>query len=300
MRPLRALVQVRVRVMIEAEEAVADLMERVMGVPPVLYTREATLRTDVSAYLTRPGQWTPRRQVALAKGLARLRRAGLPLGLARISVRSLPPRDWAESWKNHFHVLLIGRKLLVRPTWSRRRPGRGQAVITLDPGLSFGTGQHPTTLFCLEQVVRWRPRTAPRSFLDLGTGSGILALAAARLGYAPVVGVDHDPAAVCAAEANAAQNDLAGSVCFRRADVRRLRGRLQRPHDLVAANLLDDLLVGEAGRIRGLVKPGGRLVVAGILDAQFLRVQTAFETLGLRLRRSVLGKGWRSGLFEAG
>ena len=133
--------------------------------------------------------------------------------------------DWAESWKRHFKPIEIGDALLVKPSWSKRRPRKNQAVVILDPGLSFGTGQHPTTAFCLREIVRLKlakergrlarefktrhhadEPSALQSFLDIGTGSGILAIAAAKLGYQPVHAFDFDAEAVRIARANARAN----------------------------------------------------------------------------------------------
>ena len=92
----------------------------------------------------------------------------------------LQPRNWAEAWKRHFKPLMIGKRLLIRPSWSRHRPGARQLEVVLDPGMSFGTGQHPTTSFCLEELLRARVPAQAQCLLDVGTGSGILAIAGAK------------------------------------------------------------------------------------------------------------------------
>src|SRR5262249_14591442 len=142
----------------------------------------------------------------LSCGLAAIARTGLGLGPARIRWLPVPLADWRESWKRHFSPRLIGGRLLVRPSWSPSRPGPGQVEIVLDPGLSFGTGQHPTTDYCLSEVVRLRPRGIRRSLWDVGTGSGILAIAAAKLGFGPIEAWDLDPSAVRVAGQNALEN----------------------------------------------------------------------------------------------
>ena len=114
----------------------------------------------------------------------------MKIGAGKIEIAKVKREDWAESWKRHFHPIEIGKTLLVKPSWSKKRPAKNQAVVILDPGLSFGTGQHPTTSFCLHQIARGRKNGTPRpSFLDIGTGSGILAIAAAKLGYPAGSGV---------------------------------------------------------------------------------------------------------------
>ncbi len=145
--------------------------------------------------------------------------------------------DWAESWKRHFKPIEIRVKarpsaarqsasqppsLLVKPSWSRRRAAKNQAVVILDPGLSFGTGQHPTTAFCLHEIARCRQPGTAQSFLDIGTGSGILAIAAAKLGYAPVQAFDFDPESVRVAGDNARKNRVTGRLKLTRGDLAKL------------------------------------------------------------------------------
>jgi ribosomal protein L11 methyltransferase len=291
------LLNIAFAVPIEAEVEVAALFERVFGVAPVLYTDEETLVTDVGVYLTDPGAWTSTRQQQLDAGLARLRQTGLPLGRRRLRVRRLRNEDWAESWKRHFRPFEVGAALLVKPTWSRRTPRAGQAVVFIDPGLSFGTGQHPTTRFCLEQIVAARRSSSAPSLLDVGTGSGILAIAALQLGYRPVAAFDFDPAAVRVARANARLNNVGAALRPVRQDLRRLPREPGRRYTVVCANLLDDLLRAERDRIVARLAPRGRLVLAGILDRQFPAVRAAYESAGLRLVADKAAGEWRSGAF---
>jgi ribosomal protein L11 methyltransferase len=193
----------------------------------------------------------------------------------------------------------IDQALLIKPSWTRRRARAGRAVVVIDPGLSFGTGQHPTTRYCLQQIVAVRDAEKGQSFLDVGTGSGILAIAAIRLGFSPVAAFDVDPVAVRIAGANARGNRVAGRIRFRCVDVSRLPIRAARRFDLICANLTADLLVTEAGRLARRLRPGGRLVVAGVLRREFDAVRQAFRRAGLRLTRSRVEEEWRSGVFSA-
>ena len=199
----------------EAEEAVVELCRAIFPEPPVSFTDADTGRVAVNVYVGKP---VGRAAVVLRirSGFAVIRRSGLNAGSGKISIRKIPHRDWAESWRRHFKPLEVGSALLVKPSWSRRRPRAGQAVVVLDPGLSFGTGQHPTTAFCLRQVAACRDPRRPQSFLDIGTGSGILAIAAAKLGYSPVEAFDNDPVAVRRARDNARRNGVAGKVRIHR------------------------------------------------------------------------------------
>lgn len=282
---------------IEAEEPVAALMERLFRRTPALYTGEEAAVTKISVYLESERGWTSAKRIALLRGLAQLHAAGLAIEPARLRLRSLRPESWIHAWKRHFQPVEIGAVLLVKPTWSRRRPQPWQAVVTLDPGLSFGTGQHPTTRFCLEQVVACRNLAQPPSLLDVGTGSGILAIAAAAVGYQPTIAFDLDPVAVKAARANARVNRVARQVRFLRDDVRHPRFTTGTPFHLVCANLTSDLLLAQAGRLARWVHPKGRLVLAGILKREFRAVRDACSILGLRLVATRVGREWQSGAF---
>lgn len=218
---------------------------------------------------------------------------------ARVSLKKLRREDWAESWKRHFKPLQIGSRLLVKPSWSKRQPRPGQAVVVLDPGLSFGTGQHPTTSFCLQQVAAFRRPGTAQSCLDIGTGSGILAIAATKLGYAPVLAYDFDPEAVRVALQNARSNGVGQTIRISQQDVTQTPSLGGRKFDLVCANLLADLLVKALPQITARVAPGGRLVIAGILRREFAEVRRAYGTAGWRLVASRVKNEWQSGVFEA-
>jgi ribosomal protein L11 methyltransferase len=284
----------------ESEEAVAAALERWVGQAPVSYTDAESRASTVSAY---PPQ-LPAPARALRRGLGgelkAIERLGLDIGPARLAIRKLHERDWAHAWKRHFKPVDIGGVLLLKPSWSRRAAKKGQSVIVLDPGLSFGTGRHPTTSFCLREIVRLRAQTRPSSFLDVGTGSGVLAIAAAKLGYRPVRGVDVDPISVRVARSNARRNRATGVVKITQDDFRRLPPRARRKYDLVCANLTADLLVNHAKSIRGFLRTGGRLVLAGILDREFDAVATAYAKKGMALVRLRVEGGWRSATFQIG
>jgi len=292
----KVLWQLSIAVSGEAEEAVEALLQSCYG-PAVSYTDVETGTTTLSVYFGSRPDWTTPVRMRLRSGLQRIRRCGLNIGPARISVRKLHPENWAESWKRHFKPLVIGRRLLIRPSWDRRKARRGQQTIVLDPGLSFGTGQHPTTRFCLEQLVSRRKPLQTQSLLDLGTGSGILAIAGVRMGYAPVLGLDFDRIAVQIARVNAASNDVADQLRFRQQDIRRLPLKAPAKYSMICANLASNLLISEALKIVAWLSTGGVLVVAGVLRTEFRAVQTVYERLGLRLDASGSDREWCSGSF---
>lgn len=300
-RPYREAWSLTVLTSAEAEDAVGELLFRLTGEPAVASHSRATGLSAVAVYLSRRASWSPRLRTALRSELEHTATCGLDIRPARISFRRVPPTDWRESWKKHFQPLAIGRQLLVRPSWSRRRPVSGQAELVLDPGLSFGTGQHPTTKFCLREVVRLRPRTPehPAALLDVGTGSGILALAAARLGYQPVIAFDFDPESVAIAHENATGNELTDRLEIRCRDVAKLPPRPRRTFDVVCANLTADLLLRHAPTLAAHVRPGGHLVLAGILATEFDAVQARFEAEDIRLHvvRHAVRREWKSAAF---
>lgn len=283
----------------EAEDAVGELLTLHVAPSPSAYTDVETNVTTVSVYSQRPPTNLPATKAALQAGLKQLKHYGINVGVARIQTVKLPRENWANSWKRHFPALEIGPALLVKPSWIKRKLRPGQKLVVLDPGLSFGTGQHPTTGFCLREIVRGRKSGLPGSFLDMGTGSGILAIAAAKLGYAPIHAFDYDPQCVKVSRANARRNRVDTKIRISQADLTKLPERKARQYDFVCANLLANLLMTERDRILARVKPDGVLVVAGILKREFSEVQSVYEAAGWRLVASKVEKEWRSGTFVA-
>jgi len=282
-----------------AEEAVAELLGNIFDLPATTHTEFATGRTTTSIYCDSNPAELRAELAALREGLARVKQCGLDIGPGRIRAQKLRRENWAESWKRHFKPIEIGDVLLIKPSWSKRRPRVGQAVVVLDPGLSFGTGQHPTTSFCLRELTRCRMLGQPQALLDLGTGSGILAIAAAKLGYSPVEAIDFDPDSVRVARANARTNRVSAKIRFIHLDLAKLSLRPDYQYDLICANLLSTLLVAQSKRIVRRLKRDGTLVVAGILKSEFGLVAKACRAMGLSLRTSRVEKEWRSGTFSA-
>lgn len=233
----------------------------------------------------------------LREGLQVLAADGIDVAPARIQVKKVPARDWSESWKRHFKPLDLGPRLLVKPTWSRRVPKKTQALVVLDPGLSFGTGQHATTRFCLEQLVALRDPQSVQSMLDVGTGSGILAIAAVKLGYQPVNAFDFDADCVRVANENTELNEVAAALIVTHDDITQVPKKPKQRYSVVCANLIYDLLIAERDRLLARVTPGGSLVLAGILETQFGMVRKAFEEAGWKLVAATTDKEWRSGTF---
>ena len=281
----------------EGEEAVVGLMERLFAQSATVYAPEGRDLSVATVYTSRRADQTRSKRSALQEGLEFLGTCGLDLGKHQIVIQRVPREDWSTSWRKHFKVLEFGRALLIRPSWSKRKAAKGQAVVTLDPGLSFGTGQHATTSFCLRQLVQAAKSGQAQSFLDIGTGSGILAIAAVKLGYRPVKAFDNDPVAVKVAKANAKRNRVADRLLLVRRDLTQVSSKESVQYDFVCANLIQDLLLSQSRRILGRLARGGRLVLAGILATQFDEVQASYEAAGLKLQAVAVEREWKSGLF---
>jgi ribosomal protein L11 methyltransferase len=203
---------------------------------------------------------------------------------------AIADEDWAEAWRAHFAPMEVGRSLLVTPPWQQPAPN-GRAVITIEPGRAFGTGQHGSTCGCLRLVEDIVERDRPARALDIGTGSGILAIAAVKLGVASATAIDSDPDAVAAAAGNAARNGMAGRVSAHVADVETFTTE---PAPLVLANLLAAAHHRLGARYRTYLEAGGALVLGGILDAERDGVVAALARHGFRARRALSVEGWSS------
>jgi ribosomal protein L11 methyltransferase len=293
-----ALWRISVSTTAESEEIVSDLLSEVFGEPVASFTHATTGETTVEAYLSHKLAHIERSLRQLRGRLEQLRAEAQLSGTGRMTFRELARQDWAESWKRHFPPLEIGRTLLLRPSWSHDARAKGRIVVVLDPGLSFGTGHHPTTGFCLQQLVRFGHAGRPQAFLDAGTGSGVLAIAAAKLGYGPVIAFDFDPEAVRFAKANARRNRVGRRIRFYQHDLAAQKPWKQRQFALVCANLTADLLVNQRERLCSWVLPGGLLVLAGILHSEFEGLRKHYENAGAGLITSRRRGEWRSGSFR--
>ena len=186
--------------------------------------------------------------------------------------------DWAEKWKEQLSVLHIGRHIVIRPSWLDYAPEPDDIVIKLDPGMAFGTGLHPTTQMCLaalEELLRPGAKV-----LDLGTGSGILAIAAARLGAGHLLALDNDPDAVKTARRNVTTNEVQKIVDVRCGSLAEAQGA----YDFVLVNILAKVIVDMTrGGLATHVRPGGNLIATGIIAGQEPEVIAAMEKKGLTL-----------------
>jgi ribosomal protein L11 methyltransferase len=268
--------EVSVRVNQEAAEAVAEVLSRYapQGVAFDL-PEDAEAEVTVKAYL------------AIDEAIA-LRRRKVEEGLWHLSqiwpvipeptFRRIPDQDWTATWKEQIPVLHLGERVVIKPSWRTYSPAKGDVVLELDPGIAFGTGLHPTTQLCVaavEELVQ-----PGMSVLDMGTGTGILAMVAARLGAGAILAVDNDENAIIAARRNVEANGLASEIELRYGSL----ADVTASYDLIVANILAPVIaaMADTGLAHRLCE-GGVLVASGILEEQADSVAEALERGGLRV-----------------
>ena len=210
------------------------------------------------------------RLAALERWLASLAELDPRAEDVRVATAPLADVDWMTLAREHHRPVAVGRRLLVAPPWDVPAAA-GREVLVIEPGMAFGTGQHATTRGCLEALETAVAGGRIRSALDVGTGSGILALALLRLGVERVVALDTDPAVLPVARANLTRNG-AGRVALVGGPLGALRARF----DLVVANLVATTIVADASALAGAVAAGGRLILSGLLDGQTRVVEEAY------------------------
>lgn len=214
-----------------------------------------------------------------------------------VTLDSVDREDWSETWKRHFHVQRVSRRIVVKPSWEAYEAAPSDIVLDLDPGMSFGTGRHETTRACLEYLDELSDEMPGAAMLDAGCGSGILSLAALQLGFAPVAAFDHDPQAVLVA-----RETLTGwpdeAIRIEQVDLDAFAAGRRFP--LVVANILAVVLLDHATTIASLPdnSPDARLILSGILDAKYPDIVTRFAQEGLQEEsQKTLGE-WTTGCFR--
>ena len=233
--------------------------------------------------------------------LVALRSMGLDPGPSKVVTRPFHDRGWATRWKEFFRPVRIGRRLVVTPSWEAFDGREGDIVVKLDPGMAFGTGQHPTTKMCLElleaamqeftvngSLLTERNVREP-AVLDLGTGSGLLAIAALRLGAATVLALDTDRVACRIASENIRQNGGEGRIVVKQGS---LGAAGRRSFDLILANLTAEPLISLAPRLARSLSVRGCLITSGILAREEERVAAIFRRCSMVPERRRKGSGW--------
>lgn len=207
--------------------------------------------------------------------------------ITSVRCRPVAEEDWSESWKVFFEPVRVSRRLVVKPSWKSYVARKNEIVLELDPGMAFGTGSHPSTFMCLQMMETYlKPED---DFLDVGTGSGILMMAAARLGAKTVTGIDNDPIAVDVARKNLMKNGITKNC-------RLVSGSLLDPirgrYDLVAANILAEVIIELLDDVGRVIRPGGFLVASGIIDERRQAVVDKMVSAGFTILKTATRDEW--------
>ncbi|MHB1458417.1 MAG: 50S ribosomal protein L11 methyltransferase [Armatimonadota bacterium] len=212
---------------------------------------------------------------------------GLDAGSGEITVTYAEEQDWAESWKQYFKTMRVGRFMVIKPTWEEYTPEPRDIVIELDPGMAFGTGSHATTRLCLEALEKYmQPRM---SVVDFGTGSGILAIAAAKMKASIVIAFDSDELAVKAARENVILNGVEDHIEVHRAESPAF---INTEVDLVTANIVAEVIIENVEAIAKLLRIGGVLIASGITRHKAHLVEDALKNLGFDILRRMKEGEW--------
>jgi len=225
------------------------------------------------------------RLLRIQAGIAGLPGFGLEIGSGKVTTRYAEEQDWAEAWKQFFHTTRVGKRIVIKPTWEEYEPAPDDVVVEIDAGMAFGTGTHPTTRLCLQALEKYMRRGAV--VVDFGTGSGILAIAAAKLGARLVIAFDSDETAVRAARANVQQNNLEESIEVHRTDSPNF---INVRVDLITANLIAETIMAFSESLAGLLRTGGLLIASGIISGRSLEVEQSLRNAGFNMVES-LGEG---------
>jgi ribosomal protein L11 methyltransferase len=213
-----------------------------------------------------------------------------------ISTQGLNETDWANCWKKYYKPVRIGKHVVIVPMWEEFSPEVDDVVVRMDPGMAFGTGTHETTALCAELIEKYMDRGVRA--LDVGTGSGILAICASKLGAAKCAACDIDPIAVRTEKENAERNDCANIDCYVSdllSDVKTIDGKA---FDIVTANIVADIIIRLAPDVGAFIRPDGLFIASGIIDEREADVDAALTKYGLKKLAAKHEKGWCAVLFK--
>lgn len=206
----------------------------------------------------------------------------------KVTLNEVNEDDWADEWKKYYKPTRITERLTITPTWETYEPIKeNECIIELDPGMAFGTGTHPTTVLCLQMIEKYL--TQGNHVLDVGTGSGVLSIAAAKLGAESVLAVDLDDVAVRVARENVKQNHVADKVTLQQNDL--VKG-LSGDYDLIVANILAEIILLFTDGAYSLLKSGGKFIASGIIKRKYPEVEQALLSSGFTIQETVEEEEW--------
>lgn len=241
-------------------------------------------------------------RVQVKELLAQIESSGIDTSPAEMEIGRVDEQDWANAWKQYYHPVRVTEQLTVKPTWEAYEPAEGELIVELDPGMAFGTGTHATTTLCMKMLEKYIE--PGNHVIDVGTGSGILAIASAKLGAERVLALDLDPVAVSSASENVKINQLERIIKVRQSD---LLGVLQNenpekpneasigvriPTDIVVANILADIILRFVDDAYRILKPNGIFIASGIIDSKRCQVESEMKKQGFSIVEIVRDGEW--------
>ena len=217
--------------------------------------------------------------------------------LSKPEISTINKEDWTEVWKKFFKIQHVTPTMVIKAGWHKYSPKPGEKVIEIEPGMSFGTGSHETTQLCLKMIEKISKNHQGESFLDAGCGSGILSIAAAMLGFNPIYAFDYDIESIISSKENFEVNKTSlNNVKLEQADIKKYDPGCQ--FDVVNANIISSVLVPNAERLMSWIKPGGYMILSGILKNEYQKVRENFITDEVKELEVVYQKEWSGGLFR--
>lgn len=272
-------------------ESISDFLIGVMDAGVETAARDELLYGTVNGYIKKANLERSEVDTLLARLSDYLLELAEIFQVARPSLSStmIDEEDWGKSWKEHFKPFAIVPGLVISPTWEKYQPAEDEAVITMDPGMAFGTGHHATTSLSLEFIHKTLAEKSGQRLLDVGTGTGILGMAALLFGAERVVALENDPEAANAAEENVRRNSLQQQMRISLAPL----ASLEEQYTIVVANIVHDVLVDMAEDLTRLTAKGGTLILSGILEGeQAANIVTVFTARGFSLSDKKSRKEW--------
>lgn len=212
---------------------------------------------------------------------------GIDIGLNKVTMTAVDEEDWANSWKKYYKPVQISEKITIVPTWEEYQAKQDELIIELDPGMAFGTGTHPTTVMCVQALEKYVQ--SKDNIIDVGTGSGVLSIAAAKLGANHIDAYDLDDVAVTSAKANIELNNVQDSV---QVEQKNLLENIKGPVDLIVANLLAEIILKFVGEAYQVVKDDGYFITSGIIEDKKDIVKDNLVSVGFSIVEVIEMEGW--------